>query len=327
MRDLDTGRIERPTARQTTAAYLRFWLKTLPGRGLRATTIDGYRVSIEAHLIPRLGATQLGRLTPEQINGCYRFLLDRGRRDGAGGLSPRTVRLAHTVLRKALADAVRWGQLERNVAADADPPRGQRPPEMQVWTAEEVRRFLEFVQRHPLAAYFRLLATTGMRRGEGLGLRWRDIDFENRRLAVVQRLVRTSNGDVLSPPKTHRSRRAIGLDFRTVEALQDHKGRHRRLAQASEFVFCRPDGSPIPPHSVSKTFLRLAREAELPRIRLHDLRHSYATLALRAGVHPKVVSERLGHSTITLTLQTYSHVLPVLDFEAAERVAELLSVG
>jgi integrase len=323
VRDIDARRVEQPTARHTTATYLRLWLETLPSRGLRVTTVDGYRVSIESHLIPRIGAIQLGRLTPDQINAAYFDLLVRGRRDGAGALSPRTVRLAHTVLRKALADAVRWGQLDRNAAVDADPPRRQRAPEMQVWTAEELRLFLGFVDSHPLSVYFRLLSTTGMRRGEGLGLRWRHVDFENRQLAVVQSLVRTSGGAVLSTPKTQRSRRAIALDVRTLEALMNHRDQQRASTE-SGLVFGRHDGSPLAPHSVSKTFVQLVKNAELPRIRLHDLRHTYATLALRAGVHPKVVSERLGHSSIALTLDTYSHVLPVLDSEAAERVAELL---
>jgi integrase len=324
--DLDLAGAQPSTSRQTTAQYLRGWLETLPPRGLRQTTIDGYRVSIENHLIPHLGPTQLARLNSAQINAAYGDLLSRGRSNGKGGLSPRTVRLAHTILRKALADAVRWGQLEHNPAASADPPRVQRTAELRVWSAAEVRQFLDSIETHPLRTCYWLLATTGMRRGEALALTWRQVDFEHRRLSIVQSLVRTSSGPMFSPPKTARGRRSIALDQRTLEILRTHHQQQasNRAGDDDDLVFQRADGSPIPPHSVSKAFALAVQQAGLRKIPLHGLRHSHATLALRAGVHAKIVSERLGHASISLTLDVYSHVLPALDSLAAEQIATLL---
>jgi integrase len=316
-----------PSGRETLAHFLRRWLAMLPSRGLRATTIDGYRVSIESQLLPRLGMISLAHLTPQQLNSCYAQMLGSGRRDGRGGLSPRTVRLAHTVLRRALADAVRWGELDRNVADNADPPRSRRTGELRVWSAAEVRVFLDSLETHPLGPCFRLLAATGMRRAEVLGLRWRDIDFNRARLSIIQTLVRTSEGAILTPPKTASGRRSIALDRRTLEILLDYRKQQSLNANdgpESDLVFHRDDGSPVPPHSLSKAFTAAVNEAGLPSLRLHDLRHTYASLALAAGVHVKVVSERLGHAGVTITLDIYSHVIPALDASAAEQIADLL---
>jgi integrase len=312
--------------RETTASYLRHWLGTLPDRGLRTTTIDGYRTSVEHHLVPSLGTTQLRRLTTDQLDDCYAALLARGKRDGTG-LSPRTVRLAHSVIRKALGDAVRRGLLDTNVAINAQPPRAKAPPDMTVWTPSDLGRFLELVQNHPLGVLFHVLAMTGMRRGEGLGLRWRDVDFENRRLSIVQQAVRTRSGTSISAPKTRRGRRSIAVDRATLKLLEQHLNRTRVAATRSgdpELVFSQSDGSPIAPHFVSKSFVAVVNTSGLPRIRLHDLRHTHASLALRAGVHVKVVSERLGHASVSMTLEVYSHVTPALSAEAAEQIASLV---
>ena len=209
LRESEAGPAPTASSRQSVADFLRAWLATLPARGLRPTTIDGYRVAIETQLIPRIGSTPLNRLTSVQLNTCYGELLASGRRGGKRGLSPRTVRLTHTVLRKALADGMRWGQLHTNVAANADPPRGRTTPEMRIWSAAELTRFLATLDGHPMETCIWLLANTGMRRGEALGLRWRDIDFDHSRLSIVQTVIPTSEGISLL---TTKNRTGAALD-------------------------------------------------------------------------------------------------------------------
>lgn len=182
-----------------------------------------------------------------------------------------------------------------------------------------------------LYAAWRLLATTGMRRGELLGLRWRDLDLDRGRASISQSLVSVAYALRFGPPKSDRSRRAITLDGETVTALRDHRRAQarERLALGAGYgdgnlVFCREDGEPIHPDRFTKVFRRHVADAGLPRIRLHDVRHTYASLALQSGAHPKVVSERLGHANVSITLDTYSHVVPSLESDLAETVAALV---
>lgn len=328
------GRLEEGTfverSRLTVAEFLREWLPVLETKGLRESTRSSYRMMVEKHVIPRLGAVPLQRLAPAHLNAMYAEMLSAGRRDGRGGLSARSTRYTHMVLRKALADAVRWNRVARNVADAADPPtaKAAKARAMKTWSAEELRRFLEHVGGDRLYAAFLLAATTGMRRGEVLGLRWRDLDLDKGRLSVTQTLV--GEGRV-SSPKTEKGRRSVALDSGTVDALRSHWERElqERLAfgpdyQDSGLVFRREDGLPLSPNAFSQTFDRLVASSGLPRIRLHDLRHTHATMALQAGVHPKVVSERLGHSTVSITLDIYSHAIPALQESAAELVAALV---
>ena len=212
-----------------------------------------------------------------------------------------------------------------NPADGCDPPRGSSAPEPRTWTAEQLAAFLEAVDDDPLHPLWHLLAMTGMRRGEALGLRWRDIDFTRSSLAVRQCLIAVGYEVRIVPPKTGRGRRAIALDPVTVSLLERHRRRsaaRSRLRSDGALVFDDVSGRSLHPVAVSKRFATLVRQTGLPRIRLHDLRHTHATLALEAGVHPKVVSERLGHSTITLTLDVYSHALQHMQEEAAVRVAD-----
>jgi integrase len=289
---------------------------------LRPLTFESYELNV-ARVVPPIGSVRLQQLTPAMLNRLYGELGE--------GLSPRSVRYVHTVLRHALADAVKWNRLVRNPADAAEPPSGKaaKAPPMKTWSAAELRAFLAHVADDRLYAGFHLAATTGLRRGELLGLRWRDVDLGTGRLAVVQTLVGKRQ---LSQPKTDRSRRSVALDPATVTALREHRKRQleERLAWGPAFedehdlVFCREDGSPIWPRSFSRAFERHAKDAGLAAIRLHDLRHSHATLALQAGVHPKVVSERLGHSGVGITLDTYSHAIPAMQEDAAAKVAALL---
>jgi integrase len=227
---------------------------------------------------------------------------------------------------------VRWNLLQRNIAYQADAPSS--PPgsvEMKTWTAEELRRFLDFVASDRLYGAWVLAATTGLRRGEVLGLRWGDIDLEPGRLAVRQTLVSVAYETKFSTPKTKRGRRSVSLDATTVMALRSHRKRQLqdRMAwgpayQDSGLVVTREDGSLVHPDRFTQMFDKHVKNSGLPRIRLHDLRHTHATLALAAGVHHKVVSDRLGHATVAFTLDVYSHAVPALQEEAAERVAALV---
>jgi integrase len=231
-----------------------------------------------------------------------------------------------------MRDAVRWNKLTKSPADAADPPRSASADhEMRVWSASELRAFLTAERGSRFYALWLTLATTGMRRGEVLGLRWEDIDLEAQTISIRQTRVMTGYEPLLSTPKTRRGKRLVALDPATAAALKEHR-RHQwqeRLAAGSSwqkagYLFTRDDGEPYHPERVSKLFIQASKRAGLPRIRLHDLRHTYATLALGAGVHPKIVSERLGHANIGITLDTYSHCLPVLSEEAACRVAALV---
>jgi integrase len=236
----------------------------------------------------------------------------------------------HSILDRALRDAVRWGYVVRNVADVADPPRA-KTPEMRVWSPVQLRAFLDHVRGDRLYAAWLLAATTGMRREEILGLRWSDLDLDAGRVAVRRPRILVDYQVLVSEPKTAKGRRSLALDPVTVAALRAHRARlaEEKLAvggryRDSELVFTRPDGTAVHPERFSDWFRRRVRAAGLPRIRLHDVRHSYAPAALAAGVPAKVVSERLGHANIAITMDTYSHVLPGLDEQAAGQVARLI---
>jgi len=336
---LDAGTYIAPT-RRTLGHYLGEWL---PGirHTIRASTWESYERNVRSHVLPRLGHVHLEQLTATALNGLYADLVESGRIDGKGnragkgpGLSPRTVHYIHTILHRALKDAVEDGLVVRNVAASARPPRqgASKRQEMQTWTPQELRAFLAHVADDRLYPVFMLAATTGMRRGEVLGLRWRDLDLAVGRLAIRQTLIAVRHQATFSEPKTGRGRRSVALDPATVATL-----RAQRVRQAEEklaigphyrddldLVFAREEGSPLQPEAVTMVFDRRVATSGLPRIRFHDLRHTHATLALAAGVHPKVVSERLGHAGIAITLDTYSHAIPAMQEEAAGMVAKLV---
>ena len=244
-------------------------------------------------------------------------------------LSPATAHQAFRVLREALRQAVTWGMLPQSPVSMVRAPRVPTK-EMNVWDEEQIRLFLAEAKRSSACYPLYLMAIlTGMRQGELLALRWQDVDWTYGRASVRQTLVRVKGQTLFREPKSPRSRRTITLPAVVLEALRTVKADQddiRRLLGTEyadhSLVFCQPNGRPLHAHNlVQRDFRRVVRLAGLPRIRLHDLRHTHATLLLREGVHPKVVQERLGHSQISTTLDTYSHVLPGMQEDAGRDLA------
>jgi integrase len=245
-------------------------------------------------------------------------------------LSPATIRGVRAVLRAALSDAMRWGLVGRNAAALAHGPRVGRP-ELEVFSTEQAQTFLEAIQGERLGAFFCTAIGTGLRLGELLGLRWSDVDLDAGVLAVRQALQRVGKHLRFVEPKSKQSRRRVTLPTFAVRALighREHQASEQRLAGSkwtdTGLVFTSSIGTALDERNVRRTFKEILRAAELPALRLHDLRHTTATLLLTQGVHPRVVMETLGHSQVSLTLDTYSHVLPGLQAEAAKRMDDAI---
>jgi integrase len=291
---------------------------------VRPSTFAIYRAVANGHVLPYIGDKPLQQLHPADLDKLYGDLTERG-------LAPKTVRNVHSLMRSALRDAVTWGNVTRNVASLAKPPRVTRT-EMRTWSPDELRAFLDHVEGDRLFAAWLLLATTGMRRGEALGLHWRDLSLDRARLSVRQALVLVGNEPALQEPKTAKGRRSIPLPPETVAALKAHKAAQaqERLALGADYdssrdlVFRRVDGTWVHPSSLTRRFEALVRQTGLPQIRLHDLRHTFATLALQASVPVKVVSEMLGHASVTITYDTYSHVIPGMMEDATSVVSALI---
>jgi integrase len=323
------------SSRLTLRDYLlKEWLPAIE-HTVRSTTYRSYVAHVECHILPYLGSLPLQRLSGAQINTLYAKLAQSGKRNGKG-LSTPSIRHVHAVLHRACKDAVRWGRLARNPVEAADPPRisGNSRCEMKTWSAEQLGAFLTAIHEDRLHALWHTLAMTGMRRGEALGLLWEDVDLENARLSVRRALIPSGREVVVSEPKTARGRRSIALDPETVEVLKAQAA--RQLGEQDEWgdgwtdtglVFTKENGEALHPEDVTRYFRQAVKKAMLPTIRLHDLRHTHATLALRAGIHPKVVSERLGHAAVSITLDTYSHAIPAMQEEAAALIAELVFAG
>lgn len=289
------------------------WLPAHRGR-VRPRTFEMYSDIVRNHLLPALGHLPLQQLGPDHLDALYAAL------EAEKHLSPSTVRNVHVAAHRSLQDAVRWGRVPRNVADLASPPQRART-EMQTWSAGELRSFLEHVRTDRLEAMWHLAATTGMRRQEVLALGWAAVDLPAGRLSVVE-------------SKTPAGRRSIALDPGTVASLKAWRKRQasERLAwgaayQRSGLVFTREDGALVAPRWLDKRFTRLQQLAGARHIRFHDLRHTWATLALQAGVHVKVVSERLGHASVVITMDVYSHVIPAMQSDAAATVAALVMGG
>ena len=315
-------------SRLTVAEYLEQWLPSARAR-LRPGAYDACELHALTYITPRIGDIMLQALTPRRVKALYAELRQNGRTRGGGGLAPKTVHNVHRTLSRALGDAVNDRLLESNPALGAH--RQPASPEMPTWSAEQLRAFLDHVADDDHAALWRLAATTGIRRGELAGLRWNDVDLQLGRITVVRQRAKGAGTVESGPTKTRRSRRLVSIDERTAELLKDHRRtqNQRWHTLGTEYhdhglVFCLYDGRPLHPDRLTQMFRDRCGSAGLPYIKLHGLRHTHATLMLRAGVHPKVVQERLGHSSIAITLDTYSHAIPSMQEDAAARAAALI---
>lgn len=311
------------------AEYIQRWLDHMQHR-LRPTTFWRYESYVRCHMLPALGRMQLSKIRALHIQTFEANALKAGRKDGQGGLSAQSVLHLHRVLHGALAQAVRWQLLANNPAAAVQPPRIQRP-KINVPAPEVVERIVATAEGTSLYMPVLLAVATGMRRGEILALRWSAVDLDEGLVRVVSTLQRHRHGTEFGEPKTQRSRRSIVLPAFAVEILRRHRKaqaaqrlRTGEVWRDGDFVVTNGLGGHMDPGEVTRRFKKLATEAGAPGVRFHDLRHAYATMLLASGVHPKIASEALGHSTVGITLDTYSHVLPTMQAEAAAAIQKAL---
>jgi integrase len=312
----------------TVAQFLDQWLAYVKPR-VSAKTWERYAELAQKNIIPALGAVLLPKLRPVQISETYATALASGRRRSTGGLSPATVRAMHALLKSALGQAVKWEMLVRNPAGSVDPPKVRRAS-MQTYDLEQTADLIEAARGKRIFVPILLAVLCGLRRGEIAALRWRHVDLAAGQLAVAQSVEQTTTGIRYKEPKSGRAR-TVALSATVVTELKTH-----RIAQAQEllivgirvsgddFVVTQADGEPLRPHSLGQLWRRFIAESCLPRIRFHDLRHAHATHLLGSGVHPKIASERLGHSKVGITLDLYSHVLPNMQSDAAAVVDDAL---
>lgn len=320
----------------TLGEYLGDWLGSLGIQQLEAATVSWYRSAVERHIIPQLGHVRLDKLTAVMVEA---FLAERaanGRLDGSGGLGPASVRRLSITLGKAMEAAVRRGMLRSNPCDLADKPKlPARDVTEDVWTPEQIAAFIEAARSDRLAGVWHAAAMTGLRRSEVCGLQWPDIDLDGGRLSVKRARVVVDGKTITKPPKTATSRRTINLDAGTVAALREWRKaqleerlRAGQAWTAGEWVASDQLGRPSNPEYLSRRFGEITASAGLPRITVKQLRHSHATALLAAGIHPKIVQERLGHSSIMVTLDIYSSVVPGMQAEAIDRLAAMMgSIG
>lgn len=312
--ELNNGLCVEPS-KMTVGQYLEKWLDDYGRANLAPTTYKNYGVIIKAHLLPALGHILLPQLQPMHLQSYYTKALKEGRKKG-GGLSARSVRYHHAIIREALAHAVKWQLLSRNPADAVEPPKPAKP-QLKVLQPEEAANLMQALREHELFPLFYTAMTTGMRRSELLGLRWEDVNLEAGVINLQRSIHRVAGqGYVVQPTKNKRGR-LISMPP-SLAAL------FKSIDRPHELVFARPGGEPLSPDEVSRAFTKAVNLAGFPGIRLHDLRHSHATILLAQGVHPKVVQERLGHAQIGMTLDTYSHVVPGLQEAAAGKIDDAL---
>lgn len=317
----------------TIADYLNQWIKDY-SPNLSPSTAQGYRHIIDHHLIPVIGKLQMTQLKGDRIQRYITDKLANGRQDKVGGLSSSTVRHHCVCLHTALGQAVKQGLLMSNPVNAVTLPRPTRT-EMHTMNETDIHIVLEYAKDEKYNLYyalFYLLIFTGLRRSEALALRWQDIDLNLKKLSVSRSLHHTKGGGIIfRQPKTEKSRRLISLSPSTVNVLQEHRQVQLKQRQSlnltievDSLVFCNWDNKPLLPNTVSHVWEKLSKRAGLKNIRLHDCRHTTASIYLKAGVHIKVVQEMLGHSSITTTMDTYSHVAPGMAEAAALKFDDMV---
>ncbi len=315
----DTGSSLDPS-RMTLAAFLAHWLESVIRVKRRQTTYERYEGIIRVQIVPHLGGVAIQKLTPLHLTRLYAAL-------HRAGLSASTIGLAHTVLHSSLLQAYRWQMVARNVAESATPAtegivRAINPEAL--WSDDQTRHFLAILKDEPLRAFFVLEINTGLRRGEIIGLRWPAVDLARGEIHIREQRVKVRGGMLVGSPKTASGRRSLVLSPDTAAVLRRYQetqaGERETFGTAwagADYVFTSPRGKLLYPSYVDKLWRRTEARAGIPHMKFHNLRHLNATLLLNAGIHPKVVQERLGHSSITITLDRYSHVSRDLQGAAA----------
>lgn len=319
LHEVETGGLPRPS-KTTFGDFAARWLQEYATPSLSPKTVEGYESIVRTHLLSAIGNVPLSQVKPEHLQKLYAEKL-------AGGSSARTCRYIHVTAHVILHTAQKWGLLSRNVADGVTAPKQQRT-EMHVLDEDGIQKALEAARSTPYFTLVHLLLfPTGLRRSEALALRWSDVDLLTGQVSVSRSLHHGRDGaSHFRPPKTAKARRTVALPPSACMVLREHR-ESQGSRKEDGLVFARGDGSPMLPDSVSQAWAKLAERLGYPEVRLHDLRHTHASLMLKQGVHPKVVQERLGHSSITLTLDTYSHVAPGLQEAAALRFDDMVRLA
>jgi integrase len=321
--ELDKGTAVEPS-RMTVAAFLERWIEHMQGQ-VSPRSHERYAEIARKNLAPLLGGLALTKLQPANISQAYAKALANGRRDGSGGLSARTVTHMHRVLREALQQAVQWQMLARNPADAVKPPKVERK-QMSVLDTDATIELIEAARPYRIFVPILLGVLCGLRRGEIAALRWRSVDLDTGQLMVVASIEQTKAGYREKETKCGRAR-TVALPVTLIEELRQHRAKQAeellqlgvRLTE-DHHVVMQADGTSLQPNTLTRVFTDFLAAHGLKRVRFHDLRHSHATHMLAAGIHPKIASERLGHSKIGITLDLYSHVMPGMQAEAAAAV-------
>ncbi len=328
--EIDKGVFVEPS-KLTLKYYLEQWLNDYCKPNLSPKSVESYEYLINTHIIPKIGQIPLTALKSQQIQHFESQKLLSGRSDGNGGLSNRTVQYIHSTLHKSLKMAVKQHLLILNPMDGVEFPKVKRH-EFKTMNEDDINKFLEAIKTSEYYPLFFTDLFSGMRRSELLALRWGDIDLLGM-TASVNRTLQYSKGEIIfRSPKTAKSRRLIALTPANCTVLRDHKAKQEQLRQSlglpplsgNDLVFSHFDGKPYLPNSITHTWIKLIRHNGFSGIRLHDARHSHASILLKQGVHPKIVQERLGHATIATTLDLYSHVAPGLQAAAAAKFDDIL---
>lgn len=318
-------------SKTTVAAFLDRWIDHTKAH-LSPRSHERYSELARKNIVPLLGSVVLNKLRPAQVAEAYASALATGRRDGKGGLSPRTVHHMHRVLKQALGQAVKWELLNRNPCDAVDPPKVERAT-MQTFDLPQTAELIDALRGTRMLIPALLAVLCGLRRGEIAALRWGNVNLTAGQIAVVESAEETKDGVRYKEPKNGRAR-TVALSSTMIDELRAHRTRQAeellklgvRVSNDS-FVVAQTDASPLKPTSITHEWVRLLGQTSLPRIRFHDLRHAHATHMLASGVHPKIASERLGHSKVGITLDLYSHVLPNMQADAVAQVDDALRVA
>lgn len=293
----------------TVAAFMTRYMEEVAAHTLKPGTLKSYDHWVNAHIIPEIGRIKLAALRPEHLQRLYAKKLDEG-------LSKRTVQYMHSIIRRILNQAVRWGVISINPTNMVTPPKPEKQ-EFTTLSADQAKTFIESVEDGRWRTIYVVAILTGLRKSEILGLRWEDVDFKRSQLSINNIIYEVSGHIYSGSPKTDSSRRTIAMPNYVAQSLQAYQ---EITHETHGLIFTTSTGKPISQRNLTRHFHGALEKAGLPRIRFHDLRHTAATLLLKENVHPKVVQEMLGHSSISLTLDTYSHVIPSMQQEAADKM-------